>query len=119
MTREWRDYLADVARYAAAAAQVVEDVELTDLMDDIKTLLALERALEIVGEAASKLPAELRGRYPDVPWQAMIGARNRLAHGYFALDHALLWRTAREAIPPLLPRLQEIARLEGALPPSS
>ncbi|HET6469280.1 MAG TPA: HepT-like ribonuclease domain-containing protein, partial [Geminicoccaceae bacterium] len=76
--------------------------------------LALERALEIVGEAAGRIPGEVQARHPDIPWRAMIGARHRLAHGYFALDRALLWRTAREVIPATLPRLHEIVRLEAA-----
>lgn len=113
MTRDWRDSLADVVRYSEIAASLAADAEDLD-PSDIKLVLALERALEIVGEAAGKVPKEVRSRYPDIPWQAMIGARNRLAHGYFGLDHALLWRTVREVIPGLLPRLQDVASLEGA-----
>ncbi len=105
-------------RHAEIAASIVADLEADALAADLVRRLALERALEIVGEAAGKLPAEMRSRYPDVRWQAMIGARHRLAHGYFALDHALLWRTAREVVPAMLPRLREIARLEGASGPA-
>ena len=114
MSRDWRDFLADVVRHAELAVAIVEGVEPIGLAADPVRRLALERALEIIGEAAGKVPAAVRQRYPDVPWQAMIGARVRLAHAYFALDHDLLWRTAREIIPPMLPRLGEVARLEGA-----
>jgi uncharacterized protein with HEPN domain len=114
VSRDWRDFLADVAAHAAIAADIAARHEPTDLDGDPVIRLALERALEIVGEAASKVPTEVQARYPDIPWRAMIGARHRLVHGYFALDRALLWRTAREVIPATLPRLREIVRLEGA-----
>ena len=81
MTRDWREFLADVARYSEIAADLVAGSERADPADTT-LVLALERALEIVGEAAGKMPAEVRVRYPDLPWQAMIGARNRLAHRY-------------------------------------
>jgi uncharacterized protein with HEPN domain len=114
VSRDWQDYLADVATHAAIAADIAARHAPAELNADPVLRLALERALEIVGEAASKIPVEVRTRHPDIPWRAMIGARHRLAHGYFALDHALLWRTAREVIPATLPRLREIVRLEGA-----
>lgn len=113
MTRDWRDYLADVLRYSEIATDLAVGSDEANPTDVI-TVLALERALEIVGEAAGKVPPEVRTRYLDLSWQAMIGARNRLAHGYFGLDHKLLWRTARDVIPALLPRLREVVRLELA-----
>ncbi len=66
MTRDWREFLADVARYSEIAADLVAGSERADPAD-ITLVLALERALEIVGEAAGKVPAEVRVRTPTCP----------------------------------------------------
>ena len=66
------------------------------------------RNLEIMGEAASRVSAEFREEYPDVPWRDMVDLRNRLIHVYFDLDVEIIWATAREDIPVLLPQLEAI-----------
>ncbi len=63
------------------------------------------RCIEIMGEAASRLSPEIRNASPDIPWQDMIGMRNRLIHAYFDLDLDLLWITASQEIPCIIPRL--------------
>ena len=60
------------------------------------------------------MPEAVRAKYPALPWTRMTALRNRLAHAYFAVDHAVLHRVAAEFLPPLLPRLREIVDLEGA-----
>lgn len=67
---------------------------------------ALIRALEIVGEAASGLTAETRSTHPEIPWVSIVGMRNRLIHGYFDVDLAILWRAVTDHLPPLLVGLQ-------------
>jgi uncharacterized protein with HEPN domain len=101
---------------ARVSARLVDAVSLDDLLADEEKMLALERALEIVGEAASKIPEPVRQRYPDVPWAQMAALRHRLAHAYFGIDHAILHRIATELLPPLMPRLREIATTEAAAP---
>jgi uncharacterized protein with HEPN domain len=72
------------------------------------------RNLEILGEAAKKIPEEIRQRYPDVDWRGVAGLRDILAHAYFALDDATLWKIVRTDIPHLLDFLGRIEReLEG------
>jgi hypothetical protein len=61
--------------------------------------LALERAIEILGEAASRIPPEWRARHPDLPWREMIGTRHRLAHGYFATELFILHEVATLLLP--------------------
>ena len=59
------------------------------------------RALEIIGEAAAQVPAEVRGRYPAVPWREMVGMRNVVIHNYFGVDENVIWRTIHDDLPPL------------------
>jgi uncharacterized protein with HEPN domain len=112
--REVRDYIADIAHYAEAAVRLVGESSLEQVQADERTVLALERAIEIMGEAAGKLPPEFRSRHRDIPWPEMIGTRHRLAHGYFATELAILHRIAQVHLPPLLARLRRLAVEAGA-----
>ena len=113
MTRNARDYLVDLHRHALIASQIVAGRSPEELASDHIAVLALERAVEIMGEAAGKLP-ELHGKYPDVPWREMIGMRHRLAHAYFGTDLAILHEVASHRLPTLLPILAKIVAKEVA-----
>ena len=80
----------------------------SDLDTDQMLLFALVRAIEIVGEAASKVSVEGRAQMPDVPWGVIVGMRNRLVHAYFDIDPDILWSTVKQALPPLLAQLKTI-----------
>jgi uncharacterized protein with HEPN domain len=80
-----------------------------DLDADRMLLFALVRAIEIVGEAASKVSPEARATTHTVPWAQITAMRNRLIHAYFDIDHDVLWRTAIEEIPALLLQLRPLA----------
>ena len=72
-----------------------------DLDTDEMLLFALVRAIEIIGEAATKLSAEARAAAPEVPWTKISAMRNRLVHAYFHIDRDILWRTVTEEVPAL------------------
>jgi uncharacterized protein with HEPN domain len=75
-------------------------------------LLAAERLLEIVGEAARSVPAELRDRYPAVPWAQFTGMRNVLIHAYHRIDPDEVWKTLALDLPSLIPLIEEVLREE-------
>jgi uncharacterized protein with HEPN domain len=77
-----------------------------DLDTDRKLNLSLVRLLEIVGEAAARVPAEERKRYSDIPWPEVIGLRNRLIHGYDSVDFDILWQIVADDLPPLIMGLE-------------
>ena len=95
--------MADAAAIAVrfAAGRSRGDLELDQML-----LFALVRAVEIVGEAAARLSPEARAALPHIPWHLIIGMRNRLVHAYFDVDRDILWTTATEALPALLPALE-------------
>ena len=72
-----------------------------DLDTDEMLLFALVRAVEIIGEAATRLSAEARAAAPEVPWAKISAMRNRLVHAYFHIDRDILWRTVTEEVPAL------------------
>jgi uncharacterized protein with HEPN domain len=74
----------------------------SELDTDRQLNLSLVRLLEIVGEAASRMPAEERGRYPEIPWPEIVSLRNRLIHGYDSVDFDILWQVVTDDLPPLI-----------------
>jgi len=88
--------------------QFISSRERKDLDKDEMFLLAILKLIEIIGEAASKISFEIKKQNPDVPWQAIINVRNRLIHGYFDINHDILWGIATTDIPPLIENLKRI-----------
>ena len=80
----------------------------SDLESDRTFYLALLKLVEIVGEAATRVPDATQNEYPDIPWRLIIGTRNRLIHGYDAVDRDILWTIVTEDFPSLLPSLKRI-----------
>ncbi len=94
--------------HAKEAIGLLAGKEKTDLSRDRVLELALVRLVEIVGEAANKLPGEDKLRYPSIPWREIIGMRNRLVHGYDAIDLDVLWDTVQIDLPQLIQELDRI-----------
>lgn len=94
---------------AADAAQgFIAGRQRSELDTDRMLAFALMRAVEIVGEAASKISPETRAAMPSVPWSAIVATRHRLIHAYSDVNHNILWRTASEDIPALLSLLHAV-----------
>jgi uncharacterized protein with HEPN domain len=82
-----------------------------DLDKDRLFLSGVIRELEIVGEAASKISIKIRKQFPQIPWQEIVGMRNRLIHAYFDIDHDIVWKTIREFLPLLIQEASKIIHL--------
>jgi uncharacterized protein with HEPN domain len=75
--------------------------------------LALVRLLEVIGEAATRVPEEVQQHYRDIPWASIIGLRNRLIHGYDAVDLDIVWAILIGDLPELITRLDTILNETG------
>ncbi len=84
-----------------AVERFVGTMSFQQFAKDEKTLYAVIRALEIIGEASKKIPKPVQKRFPDIPWKQIAGMRDKLIHDYFGVDSAVVWRTATENIPSL------------------
>jgi len=84
-----------------------------DLDTDRMLNLALVHLLEIVGEAAGRVPESVRSGHPHVPWPQLVGLRNRLIHGYDQVDFDILWQILTKDLPPLVEQLQRILSSGG------
>ena len=93
---------------ARDAAGIVANVTRESFVADRVRMLALERSLELVGEAARRVSDALRSKHPRIPWKEMIGLRNILAHDYGRIDHDKLYATAVKDIPSLIKELEKL-----------
>jgi uncharacterized protein with HEPN domain len=87
-------------------------MEFSEFETDRKTIDAVIRNFEIVGEASNKLPKEFRVRYPSVPWKSIIGLRNILIHEYFGVDVSAVWENVKQKLPELRKQIEAILEVE-------
>ena len=103
-----RTYFEDMLSYGRDAVEFLSDADATDLTTNKRSRYALMRAVEIVGEAASKVSAPARANLPDIAWRQIIGMRNTLIHGYRGLDLKIVIEAVRDYMPGLIVRLQRL-----------
>ncbi len=104
-------YLWDMHDYGVRVMSLVAEASLDDFAPDSLLRLAIERTVEIVGEAANRVSPAFQTDHPEIPWNQIIGMRNILAHGYAIVDGQVLWEVATRDMKELL------AQLEPILPP--
>lgn len=100
--------LRQILSHSREAVQLSLGKSRSDLDDDRMLNLALTRLLEIIGEAANRVPEEVQSQYPQLPWLQMIGLRNRLIHGYDQVDFDILWNIIQHDLPGLILQLEMI-----------
>jgi uncharacterized protein with HEPN domain len=87
------DYLADIIEAIGDIHSFVDGLDYDAFSSDKKTVNAVIRSLEVIGEAVKKVPTELRQKHPDLPWKEIAGTRGKLIHEYFGVDLQILWET--------------------------
>jgi uncharacterized protein with HEPN domain len=106
-----RDDRVSIRHVLEAARKVVASTahwQRASLDPNELTTLGIIRLLEIVGEASNAISVEFRTLHPEIPWRQMIGLRNRLIHGYFAVDLDIVWDTIQTDLPPLITKLEQL-----------
>jgi len=106
--RDIKLYLAGIKDSAARIEEYVAGMSLEDFRADRKTIDAVVRNFEIIGEASRNVPEDWRKRYPDLDWKAMAGMRNYLAHEYFGISLEIIWKTIKERLPELRTRIEDM-----------
>ncbi len=108
MKRDYLDSIDDMLAAIEKAESFCSGISFKAFAKDEKTVYAVIRALEIIGEAAKRVPTGLRTKYPDIPWRDITGMRNKLIHEYFGVDLQTVWTTVREDLPALLVPLRRM-----------
>jgi len=101
MPRDSSVYLEDILTAAARIASYVQGYDRTSFGSDPKTVDAVVRNLEIIGEAVKQIPAGVREQAPDVPWPKIAGLRDILIHAYFGIDLDIVWDVVTNKVPAL------------------
>jgi uncharacterized protein with HEPN domain len=95
------DYLDDVLESISDIRAFVTGMSYEEFIGDKKTVNAVIRSLEVIGEAVKKIPLEIREKRPDIPWKEIAGTRDKLIHEYFGIDLQILWKTIQTDLSPL------------------
>jgi uncharacterized protein with HEPN domain len=102
-----QDCLRDVQEAIRRIAMFIAGITYEAFLGDIKTQDAVIRNLEIIGEAAKNVSAEVRTRYPDIPWKSMAGVRDRLIHHYFGVNLDIVWQIVSAELPKVASQLEK------------
>jgi uncharacterized protein with HEPN domain len=106
--REWGFYLNDMIEFAGKVLAYTDGLDQAGFVASGLIYDATLRNLELIGEAATHIPDEVRAANPEIPWRMIIATRNRLIHGYLGVDDDTLWSIIRENVPELLPLLKAL-----------
>jgi len=110
MKDEFLDYINDILDAMTKAESFIVDYDFEIFSRDWKTIFAVIRALEIIGEATKKIPENIRANYSNIPWKSIAGIRDKLIHGYDNIDLNLVWETVDQQIPYLKHQFQKILK---------
>ncbi len=108
MKRKIGDYIDDIIEAMANAMEFTKSMEYYDFAKDTKTVYAVIRAIEIIGEAVKNIPEDIRMKYPDIPWRSIAGMRDKVIHAYFGVKIERVWEVVKRDIPRIKPKFEKI-----------
>jgi len=105
-------YLDDILISIDRIAEYIDEFVFIDFKRDYKTVDAVIRNFEIIGEAAKNLPRDFKEKYPEVPWEEMYLLRNKVSHEYFGIDYEIIWDVAVNYLPENKSQIENILNKE-------
>lgn len=101
-------YIGDIIEAIKRIEKYAKNLSFGNFSKDQKTIDAVVRNFEIIGEASKNIPQEIKKQYSQIPWASMKGIRNKLIHEYFGVNFEILWKTIKEDLPPLKEKILKI-----------
>lgn len=101
--------VSDILESAYKIQDYTAGLNFEDFVRDSKTIDAVIRNFEIIGEAANRLSEEFKDKYPDIDWHRMRGFRNRIVHDYFGIDHSIVWLIKETFLPQMISQMKSIS----------
>lgn len=103
-------YLLDIVTSINKIADYTKGLSYDKFANDSKTVDAVVRNLEIIGEAARHISPGLVVAHQDIPWMRMVGMRNKILHEYFGVDEEILWETIQQDLPELKTKIEKLLK---------
>jgi uncharacterized protein with HEPN domain len=110
--RTYRFFLEDMLLSMNRVAEYINGLSFIEFKHDYKTVDAVIRNFEVIGEASKNMPKEIKDKYPMVPWEEMYLMRNKISHEYFGIDYEILWDVASNYLPGNKSQIEEILKNE-------
>lgn len=110
MKREIVDFIEGIVNAMNKSIEFVKGMNYEEFTKDDKTVFAVIRALEVIGEAVKNIPQDIRKNYPEIPWKGMAGMRDKIIHEYFGVDLKLIWETVKKRIPEVKPLFEKMLK---------
>ncbi len=98
----------DILESANKILSYTQNLTFESFLKDDKTVDAVIRNFEIIGEAANRLPENFKDKYPSIDWHRMRGFRNRIVHDYFGIDYSIVWQIKETFLPQLVDNIKQI-----------
>lgn len=112
--RIYLDYVQDIIDSIRDIESFIKGMKFDEFKRDRKTINAVVRSIEVIGEASKKIPATIKANHPGVPWKKMAGMRDKLIHEYFGIDLEILWKVAKDDIKSIRPAIRKILKELGS-----
>lgn len=116
VNREYILFLEDILLSIERIEEYMEGLDFSAFKMKYMVVDAVCRNLEIIGEAANKIPDEIKKKYPLVPWRKMYGLRNMISHEYFGIDYEIIWEIATKNLPKEKKEIIRIIEIEISNP---
>ena len=105
--RDFRLYFEDILESTKKIEGYIANLTYNDFVKDNKTIDAVVRNLETIGEAAKQIDEETKKKYDDIPWREIVDFRNRIIHGYFVIDYEIIWQIISKDLPDLKQKVEK------------
>lgn len=111
--RNWILFVEDILESIGLIEQYIASSSYDEFQHDRKTIDAVIRNLEIIGEAAKFIPVDVKQAYSEIDWLAIIGLRNRIAHEYFGISPTIIWQIIKVELPTFKKQIEKISKQEN------
>jgi len=111
ISRDYKLFIEDIFDSIEKIERYFEGMDFDSFTADGKTVDAVIRNIEIIGEAAKNIPVVIRDEYPEIPWGRLVGLRNIVSHAYFGIDLKIIWQIITKNLPEIKPLIEELQKL--------
>lgn len=112
--RDYKLYFLDIASSCKKISSYIRGLTFEKFSSEPKTIDAVVRNLEIIGEAVNKVPPEVRKETSEIPWNEIVGLRNKVIHEYFDVNVPIIWETVKDDIPNLQRQVKKVLKELGS-----